>query len=141
MKKLSEQNVPGYHLDGQGGFNQNKGGGAFLSTNQDGSEATPNFSGHAQHLPGTDMTIPTDDSGNVFMPMIHRKSTIRIVDTKRNPIFVFLDDGTRLHFTYDEFKRIKGGEPAPGKTMTVVFQKNPNDRTEVPSQVQSCKVE
>lgn len=46
---------------------------------------------------------------------------------------------THIYLTWDEFKRIKG-EPARGKMATVVFQRHPSDRSQLPSQVQSITI-
>ncbi len=57
----------------------------------------------------------------------------------RDPIVFRLSDGTQLFLTNAEFRRIKG-DPQVGKTITVVFQRRPEDRTKTPSQVQSITV-
>jgi len=74
------------------------------------------FSGQSLHLPSTDMTIPS----------VERTGRITTLLSKRNPIYVRLSDGTEAQFTYDEYKRIEGN-PALGKTMTVIFQRHPED--------------
>ncbi len=131
--KLQEQNVPGYHLDGPGGpFNQNNGG-AYLSTDQTGSEQIPTFIGHAQHLPGIDITFP----GKI--PFVKRTGTIRFIELTKNPIVIRLSDGTQLHLSWDEFKRIKQ-KPEIGKTMTVILQRKENDKSKSVSKIERIEV-
>lgn len=132
-----EQNTVGYHNDGQGGFERT--GGAFLSSDQSGSEQDPsgNSSGHPVWLPSTDLAIPND------IPTMTRTSTIRYIEKNKNPITITLSDGTQLHFTLDEFNRVakKGGMPEVGKTMKVTFQKNPLDQRPLePGQISNVQV-
>lgn len=127
---LQEQNTVGYHNDGPGGgFVQT--GGAYLSTNQSGSEQNPSTAmlGHPQWLPGLDLAIPT----------ITKSSRVAFVERNKNPILVLLQDGTKLHFSWDQFKRIEGCEPERGKQLTVVFQRHPQAGKEEISQILSCR--
>jgi len=129
-----EQNTVGYHNDGQGGFERT--GGAFLSSDQTGSETDPsgNSTGHPNWLPSTDLAIPDD------IPTMTRTSTIQRIDKNKNPITITLKDGTILHFTWDEFKRIKV-MPEVGKAIKVTFQKNQLDqRPEEPGQISNIQV-
>jgi hypothetical protein len=120
--KLREMNTVGRHNDGPGG--------AFLSSDQTGSEAAPDMEGNPLHLPSIDLQIPSS------IPTMTKTSVIRVVERNKNPIFVHLDDGTKLHFTWDEFKRIEGKEPSPGKKLYVVLLRREDDKREEPSQVQ-----
>jgi hypothetical protein len=127
---LKEENTVGYHNDGPGG-GFIKTGGAYLSTDQTGSEQNPTLGmlGHSQWLPGLDLAIPT----------ISVSSQVALVERNKNPILVLLRDGTRLNFSWDQFKRIEGCEPMRGKQMTVTFQRNPKaGKTEI-SQIISCR--
>mgnify|MGYP003970537723 FL=1 len=129
-----EQNTVGYHNDGQGGFERT--GGAFLSSDQTGSETDPsgNSTGHPNWLPSTDLAIPDD------IPTMTRTSTIQRIDKNKNPITITLKDNTILHFTLDEFKRIKV-MPEVGKAIKVTFQKNQLDqRPEEPGQISNIQV-
>jgi YD repeat-containing protein len=129
-----EQNTVGYHNDGQRGFERT--GGAFLSSDQTGSETDPsgNSTGHPNWLPSTDLAIPDD------IPTMTRTSTIQRIDKNKNPITITLKDGTILHFTWDEFKRIKV-MPEVGKAIKVTFQKNQLDqRPEEPGQISNIQV-
>lgn len=78
-------------------------------------------------------------SNSLTIPKIERTGIISILLLKRNPIFVQLtNNGKRVadvFFTYDEFKRIHGSKPALGKTMTVVFQRNPTDDSQNQSKI------
>jgi hypothetical protein len=128
---LKEQNTVGYHNDGPGsGFVQT--GGSYLSTDQTGSEQDPSKAmlGHAQWLPGTDMTA---------IPTVTKSSRISFIEKNKNPIKVLLQDGTRLNFSWDQFKRIKGDVPEKGKIMTVIFQRNPSAGKDESSQILSCQ--
>mgnify|MGYP003991167183 FL=1 len=129
-----EQNTVGYHNDGQGGFERT--GGAFLSSDQTGSETDPsgNSTGHPNWLPSTDLAIPDD------IPTMTRTSTIQRIDKNKNPITITLKDNTILHFTLDEFTRIKV-MPEVGKAIKVTFQKNQLDqRPEEPGQISNIQV-
>jgi len=69
-----------------------------------------------------------------------RTSTIQRIDKNKNPITITLKDGTILHFTWDEFKRIKV-MPEVGKAIKVTFQKNQLDqRPEEPGQISNIQV-
>lgn len=119
---LTEVNTVGKHNDHATG--------AMLQSTQTGSERNPSpgMEGHPNHLPSLDL-----------VPTITKTSQIKYVEKNKNPIRILLADGTRLHFTWDEFKRIQGDEPTMGKTLTVVFQRFPSDTTEETSQIQSVR--
>jgi hypothetical protein len=76
---------------------------------------------------------------NLDLPTIEKKSKIHTIIIKKNPIYIQLDDGSKLFFTHDEFKRIHG-EPLVGKTMTVKMIRLPGDKTDYPSKIQRCEV-
>lgn len=130
---LAESNTVGTHNDGPGGPFQ-QGGGAYLSSSWTGSEmsSTPNYTGHALHLPSLDLAVPT----------MARTSRIEMLELHKNPIFISLQDGTKLFFTRDEFDRVskQGSKPEIGKVMMVVFQRNPKDTGEKPSKIQYCRI-
>jgi len=99
------------------------------------------FKDHARTFLNTDNSAeimpdtPPSSETNLAIPTLERTGRIAVLLTKRNPIYVRLTDGTEAHFTYDEFKRIEG-EPAIGKTMTIVFQRHANDNSPDDSQIQ-----
>lgn len=109
----------------------NRIGGSFLSSDQSGSEMsdTATSVGHPLFLPSTDLTIPN----------IEKTGRIKILEYKKNPIYIELHDGTKAHFTYDEFRRIEG-TPALGKVMTIIFQRHPQDRGQQFSKVERAIV-
>ena len=112
-----EMNTVGTHNDGATG--------AFLSSDVSGSET-------GARVPVVDLVIPND------IPTVKKTSVIRVVERNKNPIHISLDDGTRLYLSWEEFKRVGGCQPEPGKKMTITFQRRANDASIVPSQVQSC---
>lgn len=109
----------------------NVGGAVILPSSWTGTEApdTMSFEGRPLHLPSLDLALPA----------VTRSGRISVVVKDKNPIYVQLHDGTKLFFTHDEFRRIKGW-PEVGRTMTVVFQRNPDDKSDVPSKIHSCQV-
>lgn len=110
----------GTHNDGPGG--------AFVTSDVSGSEnPRSGMEGHPLHLPSLDLG----------MPSITKVSKIQFMEKNKNPIFIYLADGTKLYFTWDEFKKIKGAEPTVGKSITVVFQRFPGDSSDASSQIQS----
>lgn len=82
------------------------------------------------------MNVPTpwkgDDLQTAKNPVdlglssVQRTGRITALLKTKNPIYVRLSDGTECNFSFDEFKRIHGN-PDLGKTMTVVFQRHPDD--------------
>ena len=81
-----------------------------------------------------DLTAPTG-----LLPLVFKKSIIKVIEKKKNPIFVQLEDGTKLYFTWDEFKRIEG-TPEHGKKMLVIMQRREDDNSPTMSQIQKCKI-
>jgi hypothetical protein len=106
--------------------------GAYLSTDQSGTEQgeTLGSSGHPLYLPSTDITIPN----------VEIVGRVKILDWTKNPIYIELSDGTKAHFTYEEFRRIKNGPPAVGKMMTIIFQRHPEDRGQEFSKIERATV-
>jgi hypothetical protein len=76
----------------------------------------------------------------IDLPTVEKKAKIAIVQTKRNPIFIQLEDGTKLFFSYDEYGRIRGREPVPGSTMLVKMIRLGSDSSPLPSKISSCEV-
>lgn len=105
--------------------------GAIASTDVTGTEQSPTmgYSGHSLHLPSVDLTIPSST----------RTGRITTLLLKKNPIYIRLSDGTEAHFTYDEYKKIDG-EPSLGKTMTITFQRHPQDQTRMHSKIDKAIV-
>lgn len=105
--------------------------GAIVSDDWNGQEISPGI-GPEQHslfLPSTDITIPSvERTGRITCLMLHK-----------NPIYIRLSDGTECQFTYDEYKRIEG-IPELGKTMTVIFQRSPQDFSRQHSKIDKAMV-
>ena len=97
---LQEDNTVGKHNDYAMG--------AVLPTSYTGSESPDQLEGKGMSLPGLDL-----------VPTVSRCSKITFVELKKNPILVLLADGTKMHFTWDEFKRIPGEKPEAGRMMSV----------------------
>lgn len=105
--------------------------GAITSMGDSGSIPSPTTGSteHTMGLPATDMTIPS----------VTRSGRITTLVMNKNPIYVCLSDGTEAHFTYDEYKRIEG-DPGLGKTMTIIFQRHPEDLTNMYSKIDKAIV-
>lgn len=72
------------------------------------------------------------------IPTIKKQSPIASVELTKNPIAIYLADGTKLFFTWDEFKRISGDKPCAGKTLYVVMERHPKDTSLQPSKIVKC---
>ena len=107
----------------------NAGSAAMLPSNWSGSEQTPNMMTQPVFLPSMDLALPS----------VTKVGKIAMLIKDRNPIMLQMSDGSKLFFTHDQFKRVKGS-PGRGKMMTVVFQRNPTDRSNMPSRIQSCHI-
>jgi len=81
-------------------------------------------------------TLPNID---LDLPVIEKRAKIHIIIRKKNPIYIQLGDGTKLYFTHDEFRRIKG-KPETGKTMVIKMLRLSHDNSLAPSQIKSCHV-
>jgi hypothetical protein len=107
----------------------NGGSAAILPSNWTGSEQPDNMMSQPVTLPSMDLALPS----------LTKVGKIALLIKDKNPIMMQMEDGTQLFFTWDQFRRIKGS-PGLGKTATVVFQRNPTDRSKMPSKVQSCHI-
>ena len=118
-KNLNEENTVGKHNDYANT--------AFLSSDFTGSETPPNFGSRPGFLPSLDTLLPS----------VTKSSRIRLIERNKNPISIVLEDGTHLFLTWSEYKRIVGAEPQVGRKITVVFQRNEQDRSKSPSKINS----
>lgn len=100
---------------------------AYLPSDFTGSEAPPTFDGRPGFLSSIDAVLPNTT----------KTAKIQLIEKNKNPIVILLSDGTKLYLTWDEFKRIPGPVPTVGKSLTVVFQRLPNDNSKEPSQINS----
>ena len=82
--------------------------------------------------------FPHSDVMGMALPAVHKSSRIDILIKEKNPIYVQLADGSKMFFSLDEYKRIKG-TPEVGKTMTVVFQRHGHDKSNMPSLIKSAQ--
>jgi len=99
----------------------------FLPSTWTGSE---DLGPYSYGVPGVDLEIPT----------VKRSSTIRSVESNRNPIRVSLMDGTTLYLTVDEFRRVNSRTKLEsGKEITVTFQRREDDSGTAPSKVISIE--
>ena len=73
------------------------------------------------------------------LPSITKKSRIIFLSHKKNPIYIQLQDGSKLYFTIDQYKRING-KPEVGKDLEVKMQRMSHDKSNETSQIISCKV-
>ena len=112
-KFLKEQNLPGAHNDYAVGAPVSYG------HNPDGSPVT-----------------------QLIIPQISKNARIEHVDKNsklhNTLITVLLADNTKLYFSWDEFRRIRGSEPEKGKMLDVVFQRHPGDKSINPSKIISA---
>lgn len=109
---------------------------AWLGNQINGAFVTPDVPSAAetspQHGTGIDsIRLPTE----LTIPSFERTGRITTIFLNKNPIYVRLSDGTEAHFSYDEYKRIQG-KPELGKTMTIIFQRHPNDWTQNASKIE-----
>ena len=100
-------------------------GGAFVSPDVTGSGPTMGN----LNLPSADLTVPSAE----------RTGRITSLLLKKNPIYVRLSDGTEANFSYEEYRRIEG-KPELGKTMTLIFQRHPEDQSSGYSKVDKAIV-
>lgn len=98
-----------------------------------------------EHVQGF-LDVPHNhDTNDIGLPVVRREGRIVILDQAgslshkklKSPVFVQLEDGTKLYLTRHEFDRIKGERPERGKMLSVTFQRHRIDSTEQPSQVES----
>lgn len=131
-KRMQEQNTVGKHNDGATTNNA----GAYLGSDWTGSEQSPTmgYLGHPVHLPSLDLVVNMPSLG---LPTVKRSSKIILIQKNKNPISVFLSDGTKIFLTLDEFNRINGKKPEVGKNITVTFQRHNKNNSEENSKIQN----
>jgi hypothetical protein len=72
-------------------------------------------------IPYANLDIRPEDVAEI--PRVEKTGVVEVLLTKRNPIYMKLNDGTEAHFTYDEWNRMKD-KPALGKTVSIIFQRS-----------------
>jgi hypothetical protein len=75
---------------------------------------------------GNDSINNQKEPVDLVIPNIEKTARIIFLDVKKTPIRMLLSDGTECLFSEVEFRKIKG-IPEINKTITLVFQRNPND--------------
>jgi hypothetical protein len=122
FKTWLEQNTVGTHND----YATN----AYVSSTVSGSEVpdTQGMLGHPPFLTSQDLLIKG-------VPTVERKGEIKAIDTKRDPCFIYLSDGTQLYIPHQDLLKRVQGVPQVGKNMRIVFQRHPLDQSQNPSQI------
>ncbi len=83
---------------------------------------------------------PASTSGvDISVPSVERIGKITHLMLKKNPIYVRLSDGTECNFSYDQFRKIQGN-PEVGKTMSISFQRHPEDAVQQHSKIDKAMV-
>jgi hypothetical protein len=88
---------------------------------------------------GNDSLNNVKEPVDLQIPSISRTGKIVGFLEKNNPVYIKLSDGTECSFTNQEMKNIEG-KPAIGKTMTVIFQRHPDDFTRQYSKIEKAIV-
>lgn len=102
-------------------------GGALVNSQVSGSNSSG--TGGAFELPSTDLTVP----------QVVKTGRIVTLMMNKNPVYVRLSDGTEANFTYDEIKRLNG-ELALGKTLSITFQRHPEDSGAAHSRIDHVEI-
>lgn len=72
------------------------------------------------------------------LPSVTKSAQIKFIDNKKNPILIFLSDGTKIYIPYDSYKKINV-PPEVGRTLMVTFMRRKDDSSEEPSKIQTIK--
>lgn len=76
------------------------------------------------------------------LPSVQKSGIIKILKKEHNPIYVVLQDANehihRLYIPYQTWKNIQP-EPEIGRTLAVVFDRRPEDRSEAPTKISSIR--
>jgi hypothetical protein len=75
---------------------------------------------------------------DLALPSVTKSSQIKFISERKNPILIFLADGTKLYMPYDSYKKINV-QPEVGRTLMVIFQRRGDDTSEAPSQIKTIK--
>lgn len=85
----------------------------------------------------------SQETNKIGIPIVSKNSKIIILDEKgklsstKSPIFIQLEDGTKIYMTRNQFDRISGDKPEIGKTLKISFQRNLLDKRPIHSQIDS----
>lgn len=104
---------------------------AFLPSTWTGSE---DLGVMGYGLPSTDLSLPTVTKESEIMTVLNAPATNaakRINDkSQKDLIKIVLKDGTTIHLTYPEYKRISEKKKIRvGERISVTFRRNPFDRS------------
>jgi hypothetical protein len=110
---------------------------AFLSSSFTGSK---DLGVMGLGVPETDLSLPTVTRESEIMKVLNAPATKdprRANDkSQKDLIKVIMRDGTTIHLTFSEYKRINEKKPIePGQKLTVVFRRNPSDSGSEPSKI------
>ena len=75
---------------------------------------------------------------DLMMPGVTKTAQIKHINEKKNPILIFLNDGTKLYIPFDTFRKINA-RPEVGRTMMVTFQRRTDDTSPVQSIIKTIK--
>lgn len=78
------------------------------------------------------------DIKQMGIPTTEKSGTIKHIDDKKNPIMIYMSDGTRLFLSLDDYRNI--GSPSKGKQLTVTLQRRPEDGSMSTSSIRNVKV-
>lgn len=92
-----------------------------------------------QDTQGMSEQPPDMPANDLVIPSVEKVGRIVILHDKKNPIYLRLSDGTEAYFTYDQFKKIKG-TPKIGKTMSISFQRHPEDKMQRNSKINKAEI-
>jgi hypothetical protein len=123
------QNTVGIHND--------RATAAFLPSTYTGSE---DLGVMGYGLPSTDLALPTVTRESEIMKVLNAPATKdhrRVNDkSQKDLIKIIMKDGTTIHLTFPEYKRISEKRPVePGQKLRVTFQRNPSDSGNEPSKI------
>lgn len=95
----------------------------FLPSTWTGTE---DLGDYPRGAPGVDLEVPS----------VTRRSRIRSVENKKDPIEVRLMDGTAIYLSLDEFNRVNSRTKLEvGREISVTFQRREGDGSPDPSKV------
>lgn len=126
-------------------FLENFGGGSYIPTSFSNSDSpVSNFSGRIELLPGTDFVA--NASNTIEFPHIDIEGLVVKFLDKENPMMIYVKDNKnaihKLAATYEQMKNFQGELPIIQNNSYVKARllRNPQDTTENPSSIMSCKV-
>lgn len=129
-------NTVGTHNDGPGSGFAGAGGMAFLPSHFTNTETLQNKLASLDGVVKKSLDNLNVNQGRI--PLVKRESRIMFLRKEMNPIYVHLQDGTRLYFTRGEWER--AGKPDTGARVAVYLQRRANDNSDEPSQIHHIQI-